>query len=293
MHPRCKNHQSPRNPSPSPNSANLFCSGAPSSFHLSLSIVAPTSSCRDDLSRRPHAPFSVGASTASSPSSISHTNGLKEFVRASLAGPPPDAAALPLCPVCDIASGQSCFDCEQQFCANHIYSCADCGNQFCGDCLDAHHADGHWSDSDTASELAAARAVVRASSVNLLDLLRSEPAVSQRAARSSSASELAAARAVVRASSVNSLDLLRSEPAVSQRAARSSSTSKLASQCVPSSSSVDLRCSRPVGSNQHPQASWLAVPVKLKSLLSQRLTRVATLISFMVQNVALQSEASS
>jgi hypothetical protein len=159
--------------------------------------------------------------------------------------------------VCDIASGKSCFDCEQQFCANHIYSCADCGNQYCGDCLDAHHADGHWSDSDTAFELAASRGVVCASSVNSPDLRRSELAVSQRADRSSSTSEVAA------------------------------------SQCVPSSSSADLRRSRLAGSNQHPQALWFAIPVKLKALLSQHLTRLAKLISFMVQNVALQSEAGS
>jgi hypothetical protein len=141
--------------------------------------------------------------------------------------------------VCGIASGKSCFDCEQQFCANHIYSCADCGNQYCGDCLDAHHADGHWSDSDTAFEFAASRGVVCASFVNSLDLRRSEFAAPPR---------------------------------------------------VPSSLSVDLRRSSPVGGNQHAQASWFAIPIKL---LSQHLTRLAKLISFMVQNVALQSEAGS
>jgi hypothetical protein len=72
--------------------------------------------------------------------------------------------------VCDLACGKSCSDCEQQFCVNHIYSCADCGNQYCGDCLDAHRADGHWSDSDTTFELASARRVVRALSINPLDL---------------------------------------------------------------------------------------------------------------------------
>jgi len=144
--------------------------------------------------------------------------------------------------VCDIASGKTCFDCEQQFCPNHIYSCADCGNQYCGDCLDAHHADGHWSDSDTAFELAASRGVVRASFVNSLDLLRSELAASPRVTRSS---------------------------------------------CV------DLRRSRSAGDNQYLQASSFAILVKLKSLLSQHLTRLATLISFMFQSVALQSEVGS
>jgi hypothetical protein len=186
---------------------------------------------------------------------------------------------LPLCPVCGIASGKSCFDCEQQFCPNHIYSCADCGNQYCGDCLDAHHADGHWSDSDTAFELAASRGVVRASSVNSPDLRRSELTVSQRAGRSWSAVELAASRGAVRASSVNLLDLLRSKLAASLRVCRSSS--------------VNLRRSSPVGGNQHRQASWFAISVKLKSLLSQHFIRLATLISFMFQNVALQSEAGS
>ena len=59
-----------------------------------------------------------------------------------------------LCPVCDTPSTRSCLFCDQNFCATHIYICADCTAQFCGDCLDAHRADGHWSDSDTAAELA-------------------------------------------------------------------------------------------------------------------------------------------
>jgi hypothetical protein len=198
--------------------------------------------------------------------------------------------------VCGIASGKSCFDCEQQFCVNHIYACADCSNQYCGACLDAHHADGHWADSDTAFELAAshrtgrssstfelaaARGVVRASSVNSLDLLRSELAASQRPVRSSSGhrtdSDTAAARSVVRAPSVNSPDLLRSELAASHHVVRSSS--------------VDLRPSTLAASNQHRQTSWSAIPIKLKSFFSQRLTRLATLIGFMFQSVALQSEA--
>jgi hypothetical protein len=59
---------------------------------------------------------------------------------------------------------------------------------------------------------------------------------------------------------------------------------------VARSLSVDPRRSSPVGGNRHAQASGFAIPVKL---LSQHLTRLATLISFMVQNVALQSEAGS
>ena len=60
------------------------------------------------------------------------------------------------CPVCAAASTSSCFCCDQHFCGNHIYPCVECGDQYCGECLDAHHADGHWGDSDTAAELAQA-----------------------------------------------------------------------------------------------------------------------------------------
>jgi hypothetical protein len=172
-HPDCKDPQSARNPSAPPNSANSFCSTAARRFpYRSLSIVRHASPCRDDLRGRPHALFPVGSHcSAPSPSSISSSNAPDVFVHApSLPGSPPDAVALPLCLVCDLASAKSCSDCEQQFCVNHIYSCADCGNQYCGACLEAHHADGHWADSDTAFELASAQAVVRASSVNRLDL---------------------------------------------------------------------------------------------------------------------------
>ena len=62
-----------------------------------------------------------------------------------------------LCPVCAIASTSSCLSCDQYFCGNHVYSCVECGDQYCGACLDAHHADGHWGDSDTAAELAQAQ----------------------------------------------------------------------------------------------------------------------------------------
>ena len=61
---------------------------------------------------------------------------------------------LQLCPTCDATSTASCPDCSQSFCCQHIYSCPECGDKLCGKCLDAHLADGHWSDSDTAAELA-------------------------------------------------------------------------------------------------------------------------------------------
>lgn len=263
-HPGYKDLRPSQNRSAPPHSANSFCSGGVARcFYLSLFIVRPASSCRDDL---PHALFSVGSPVASVASTLSPSNGLNVFVRASLPGPPLDATALPLCPVCGIASAKSCFDCEQQFCINHIYACADCGTQYCGACLDAHHSDGHWADSDTAFEFAASRGVVRASSVNPPDFRCSELAGSHHVARSSS---------------------------------------------------VDLRRSRLATSNQ--QASWSAIPATLKSLLSfvvqlvtctakcrmlpsvalsspiallsQRFTRLATLIGFMFQSVALQSEA--
>ena len=269
-HPGHKGLRLSQNRSAPPHSANSFCSGAARFFYLSLSIVRPASPCRDDL---PHALFSVGDPVASSDSTLSLSNGLNVFVRASLPGPPLDATALPLCPVCGITSGKSCFDCEQQFCVNHIYACADCGNQYCGACLDAHHADGHWADSDTAFELAASHRTGCSSST-------SELAPAQGTVRSSSGhrtnSDTAASRGVPRPSSVNSPDLRHSAFAASHRVARSSS--------------VDLRRSRLAASN-HRQASWSAIPVKLKSLLSQRLTRLATLIGFMFQSVALPSEA--
>jgi hypothetical protein len=59
-----------------------------------------------------------------------------------------------LCPVCDTPSTSVCPCCDQNFCSTHIYICTDCNTTCCGDCLDTHRADGHWSDSDTAIELA-------------------------------------------------------------------------------------------------------------------------------------------
>jgi hypothetical protein len=196
-HPECIDPWFARNPFACLlNSDSAFCPGAvPRSFYPSLSVVRRTSSRRDDLSGRPHAPSPSRArqtSSSASPSgarqttssaspSVSHSPSYGRQIsnilpatapdlRASSRSASPPDSAFPICPVCDIASAQSCFDCEQQFCANHIYSCADCGNQYCGACLDAHHADGHWTDSDTAFELASTRRIVRSSSANLFDL---------------------------------------------------------------------------------------------------------------------------
>jgi hypothetical protein len=62
-----------------------------------------------------------------------------------------------LCPFCDTPSTSACLGCDQHFCGAHIYTCTDCNTTCCGDCLDTHRADGHWSDSDTAVELAHAQ----------------------------------------------------------------------------------------------------------------------------------------
>jgi hypothetical protein len=62
-----------------------------------------------------------------------------------------------LCPVCDTPSTSVCPCCDRHFCGAHIYTCTDCNTTCCGDCLDAHCADGHWSDSDIAVELAHAQ----------------------------------------------------------------------------------------------------------------------------------------
>jgi len=58
-----------------------------------------------------------------------------------------------LCLVCGTHSSASCPVCDQDFCSNHLYVCLDCDNRYCGSCLDDHRADGHWTDSDTATEL--------------------------------------------------------------------------------------------------------------------------------------------
>ena len=234
-HPDRKGHRSARNPSAPPNSASSFrSSAAPRSPYRSLSIVRHASPCPDDL-HRSHVLFPADASSSDpSPSSISPSNAPDVFVHApSLPGSPPAAVTFPLCPVCDTASAKSCSDCEQQFCINHIYSCADCGNQYCGACLEAHHADGHWTDSDTAFEFTSAQGVVRASSVNRPDLPSS--------------------------------GLPRKSISLSLENATS---------------------------NQR-QASWFAIPIKLKSFLSQRLTPLTTLLGLTFHNIALQSEVGS
>jgi hypothetical protein len=73
---------------------------------------------------------------------------------------PNDAAVgkhLQLCPVCEVASSEPCSCCAQDFCSNHIYSCVECDDKYCSTCFDAHYADGHWGDSDTAAEQARSR----------------------------------------------------------------------------------------------------------------------------------------
>jgi hypothetical protein len=66
-----------------------------------------------------------------------------------------------LCPVCGLKSSNSCFSCAQDFCPDHLYVCVDCRAHYCRDCSDAHFSDGHWGDSDTASELAHAQHIGR------------------------------------------------------------------------------------------------------------------------------------
>jgi hypothetical protein len=58
------------------------------------------------------------------------------------------------CFVCGLPANESCFGCDEKFCHSHVYSCSDCQIALCADCLDTHHADGHWSDSDTAHAMA-------------------------------------------------------------------------------------------------------------------------------------------
>jgi len=58
-----------------------------------------------------------------------------------------------LCLVCDAHCSTICVVCDQDFCSTHLYACVDCDNQYCSRCLDDHRADGHWTDSDTATEL--------------------------------------------------------------------------------------------------------------------------------------------
>src|SRR4029077_81992 len=58
------------------------------------------------------------------------------------------------CSVCGLSANESCSCCDENFCRSHVYFCSDCQTAFCGGCLDTHHADGHWSDSDTARAMA-------------------------------------------------------------------------------------------------------------------------------------------
>ena len=97
--------------------------------------------------------------------------------------PDPATDSHSLCLTCGILSNRTCVDCDQRFCGIHLYTCNDCNVQCCGDCLDAHHADGHWSDSDTASELAHAHHSRRDSCCRPFDSCFSNPASSNHTSR--------------------------------------------------------------------------------------------------------------
>ena len=97
-----------------------------------------------------------------------------------------------LCPVCGLRSSNSCFCCDQDFCTNHLYFCIDCRAHYCGDCHEAHHADGHWGDSDTASELAHAQHMSRGQVHCQRDLNLSRPAAIDQPSRRPSWSTLLA-----------------------------------------------------------------------------------------------------
>lgn len=58
------------------------------------------------------------------------------------------------CCVCALSAEKSCHFCDENLCWRHIYQCTECHLSFCGECFDLHHAEGHWSDSDTAGILA-------------------------------------------------------------------------------------------------------------------------------------------
>jgi hypothetical protein len=58
------------------------------------------------------------------------------------------------CFVCGLPASESCSCCDESFCRSHVYFCSDCQLALCAGCLDTHHADGHWSDSDTARAMA-------------------------------------------------------------------------------------------------------------------------------------------
>jgi hypothetical protein len=60
----------------------------------------------------------------------------------------------PCCPVCALLADVPCVCCANQFCSRHTYLCPDCHIVFCAGCFDLHLAEGHWSDSDTATALA-------------------------------------------------------------------------------------------------------------------------------------------
>jgi len=59
------------------------------------------------------------------------------------------------CPVCGELAHSDCRLCGGKFCHRHVYICPDCDIALCGGCTDLHITEGHWSDSDTAREMAA------------------------------------------------------------------------------------------------------------------------------------------
>ena len=96
-------------------------------------------------------------STASPTRPLAFANHARPFQSVLSPSSPQPNGAEPdkqLCPVCEIISSEPCSCCAQDFCGNHIYSCIECDAKYCSICFDAHHADGHWGDSDTAAEQA-------------------------------------------------------------------------------------------------------------------------------------------
>jgi hypothetical protein len=78
--------------------------------------------------------------------------GLPPSAAASSTAPP--SAAHGDCPVCSLPATEYCRCCDDNFCFSHLYRCPDCQLSFCGRCFDLHNAELHWSDSDTATEMA-------------------------------------------------------------------------------------------------------------------------------------------
>jgi hypothetical protein len=149
--PLCSSAGSPRPSSNSKSRARILRDGLPLPTPL---LRACSRWDATTPASHPHGP--LGSTRAATVAASSH--------RLSSSGRhPADNRPLPdpplLCPVCGVTSANSCLDCDREFCRTHLYLCIDCGNQYCSACLDAHRDDGHWSDSDTAAELASAHIV--------------------------------------------------------------------------------------------------------------------------------------